>query len=460
MADIPLRNTAAASDTTLTPEGRRAVTAAFFGFFVDMFDVYLPVVALTPALIYFQPKNLPAATATTIFYIVFAVTLVGRPIGAFIFGHLGDRIGRRRTTLISVFGFGVVTLLIALLPGYRSLGFAALVLLILMRLLDGIFLGGEYTAASPLAMEYCPPGRRGFFSALVQSGYPVAYVVISLATLVTLRFLPAGGLNSPYVQWGWRIPFVVGAILAFVLWSYFRGVSESEAWEQAEKTESPLRALLFGRGRAALLQVFVMMTGFWLALNAVVSTLPIFLKSAGMSATRVTYVLAIANIVLWFGYMVAGVLGQRIGRRTMLTALGVLTAVVCSVLYVLLIQNLKVQGIIATTVEAAVIVTIAVCGWGQLSAYISERFPVDFRSSGFGVGYSLAAIVPAFYSFVMLWMGHFMPYKYAHIPLLVLSGLLIAAGALAGPETNHVDLAEEATMAEPAADRARRPELA
>lgn len=460
MADIPLRNTAAASDTNLTPEARRAVTAAFFGFFVDMFDVYLPVVALAPALVYFQPKHLPVATATTLFYVIFAVTLVGRPIGAFIFGHLGDRIGRRRTTLISVLGFAVVTLLIALLPGYATFGMGALIALILMRLLDGIFLGGEYTAASPLAMEYCPPGRRGFFSALIQSGYPVAYVVISLATLLTLRFLPAGGLDSPYVQWGWRIPFLVGSVLAFILWNYFRGVQESEAWEQAEKTESPLRALLIGRGRRALLQVFVMMTGFWLALNAVVSTLPIFLKGAGMTATRITYVLAIANVVLWFGYMVAGVLGQRIGRRNMLTALGLLTAVVCSALYVLLIQNLKTQGIVTTTIEAAVIVTLSVCGWGQLSAYISERFPTDFRSSGFGVGYSLAAILPAFYSFGMLWMAHFMPYKYTHIPLLVLSGLLIAGGALAGPATNHVDLAEEATMAEPAVDRYRRPELA
>ena len=227
MADASLPRSAErpqAAFDQLAPEARRTIWGAFIGFFVDMYDVYLPVVALTPALIYFQPKNLPAATKATIFYIVFAVTLVGRPIGSFIFGHLGDRIGRRKTTLVAVSGFGVVTLVIALLPGYGTIGMAALVLLIVLRLVDGIFLGGEYTAASPLAMEYCPPQRRGFFSALIQAGYPVAYVVISLATLATLRLAPAAGLDSPYVQWGWRLPFIGGSVLAFVLFFYFRRV--------------------------------------------------------------------------------------------------------------------------------------------------------------------------------------------------------------------------------------------
>src|SRR3981081_2740411 len=82
----------------MTPEAKKTIWGAFLGFFVDMYDVYLPIIALTPALIYFQPKGLPAAMATTVFYVVFAVTLIGRPMGSFIFGHLGDKAGRRKTT--------------------------------------------------------------------------------------------------------------------------------------------------------------------------------------------------------------------------------------------------------------------------------------------------------------------------------------------------------------------------
>jgi MFS family permease len=101
---------------------RRAVQAAFFGFFVDMFDVYLPIAVLPPALMYFIPSGLSGVAQATIFYVVFAVTLVGRPLGAVFFGHFGDRLARRRTTLVSVAGSGIVTRLIAALPGYTAWG--------------------------------------------------------------------------------------------------------------------------------------------------------------------------------------------------------------------------------------------------------------------------------------------------------------------------------------------------
>lgn len=469
MADFsrPVVAPAAAEPERLSPEGRRTVIGAFFGFFVDMFDVYLPVVALTPALAYFQSKTLPKDVATTFFYIVFAVTLIGRPIGATIFGHFSDRLGRKRTTMVAVGGFAVVTFLIALLPGFATIGIWAMVLLVLLRLVDGIFLGGEYTAATPLAMEYSPKRLRGFFSALVQAGYPAAYVAISIVTLLTLKLFPVGGLGSAYVQWGWRVPFIFGALLAGGFLLYFRSVPESKAWENAPKTQdSPLKHLFTGAQRSRFLQVFVIMTGFWLSLNAVVSTLPLVLKAGGLTATKATYILMVANVALFIGYLLFGLIGQMIGRRGTLILLGLLIAAVCSTLYVWIIDHVHasvVAGDITMVVAfTCVIVTLTVCGWGQMAAYITERFPTEIRSSGFGVGYSMAAILPAFYSFVMLWMGHFMPYKYTHIPLLVLAGLLIVVGAAVGPETKHVDLTQVSpdTERQDRREVSRRPELA
>jgi MFS family permease len=199
---------------------RRAVQAAFFGFFVDMFEVYLPIAVLAPALVYFIPGGLSGAAQATMFYVVFAVSLIGRPIGAAIFGHFGDRMGRRRTTLVSVAGFGIVTLLIAALPGYEAWGHSAFVVLIVLRLLGGIFIGGEYTAANPLAMEYSPKEKRGLYAAFIHIGYPAALVCISLLAALMLKVATGGDAGSAYAVWGWRIPFVIGALLAGALFVY------------------------------------------------------------------------------------------------------------------------------------------------------------------------------------------------------------------------------------------------
>jgi len=136
--------------------GQRALRAAFVGFFVDMFDMYLPIVVLGPAMSYFQPATLSPALKSTLYYSVFALSLVGRPVGATLFGHFGDKLGRRRVTIISMGGFAVVTLLIGLLPGYESWGITSIVILTLLRFVDGVFLGGEYTGANPLLWSMRP----------------------------------------------------------------------------------------------------------------------------------------------------------------------------------------------------------------------------------------------------------------------------------------------------------------
>jgi MFS family permease len=121
---------------------RRAVVGASFGFFVDMFDVYLPTVALVPAMSYFTPADMPSNARAVASALIFVSTLLGRPLGSAIFGWFADRAGRRRVTLVSVTGCVVCTALMATLPGYRTLGITSVVLLILLRLIDGVFLGG------------------------------------------------------------------------------------------------------------------------------------------------------------------------------------------------------------------------------------------------------------------------------------------------------------------------------
>ena len=425
---------------TLGPKGRKAVWGAFVGFFVDMFDVYLPIVVLAPATIYFVSSDLSAPATAIVSGSIFAATLVGRPLGAIIFGHFADAIGRRRTTIISITGFGVCTLLMALLPGYQQWGVAAVIALIILRLVDGAFIGGEYSAANPLAMEYSPKEKRGLYAGIIQSGYPLAFAVISGITAVLLFLLPADGLNSPYVQWGWRIPFFIGAVLAFVMAAYFYFfVDESELFEASGGTESPLKTLFSGENLKNFLQVFVLMSGFWLSLNTVSAVLPGLLRSqVGLSNTNVTITLVIAYITVALAFVGAGVLSQRIGRRTLLMWLGGLMAVVGTFLYYLLIGTAP-DNLLMVILLTTIITVLVSSNWGLATSYINERFHTSVRASGFGIGYSLAVILPSFYAFYQAGLAAFMPFEYTVLVLLVIGGLLILGGAAWGPETKDVD---------------------
>jgi MFS family permease len=430
------------------------------GFFVDMFDIYLPIVVLAPAIIYFVSPQMNEATTAIVNGSIFAATLLGRPVGAFIFGHLGDTIGRRRTTIIAVSGFGVATLLIAFLPGYAQLGITAAIIFIVLRFIDGIFLGGEYTAASPLAMEYSPKEKRGFYGALIMTGYPLAYAAISLITLVLVQLIPAGGLNSPYVQWGWRIPFVIGALMAFALvYYYVTSVAESEIFEAASESESeesgsPLIELFKGPNLSNFLQVFVLMSGFWLTLYTAAAMLPGLLTSElGLSPTNLTIALVVAYVILVGAYFVAGVTGQRIGRRLFLIAASVIMATVGTFVYYVLVGTAP-QNLFTVIVLVTIITVLVTWVWALATVYINERFHTGVRASGFGVGYSLAVILPAFYAYYQSGLANIMPFKFTPLPLLVIGAMLILIGAVWGPETKDVDFAEEPEV-EAARDRVK-----
>lgn len=429
---------------TLDPKARNAIRGAFLGFYVDIFDIYLPIVVLAPALIYFVSPEISGTASAIVGASIFAAALVGRPVGALIFGRFADTIGRKRTTIIAVSGFGVTTLLLALMPGYQQIGITAVIIFIVLRFIDGVFLGGEYTSASPLAMEYSPREKRGLYGALIMTGFPLAYASISLITLLLLFLIPSEGLNSPYVQWGWRIPFLIGAALAFAFVVYYaRSVEESEIFEQSGGSESPIKDLFSGDNLKNFLQVFVMMTGFWLTLNTVSAVLPGLLGDpVGLSSTSVTLTLVIANVVLVGGYVSAGVISQRVGRRPFLMTMGVVSAVLGTFLYYLLISTAP-ESLLVVILLTTLITILVVSPWGLVTTYINERFQTCVRASGFGLGYSLAVIIPAFYAFYQAGLKIFMPAQYTALVLLVIGALLILLGAAWGPETEDVDFAAE-----------------
>ncbi|MCB8877736.1 MFS transporter [Acidisoma silvae] len=423
---------------------RSAVKGAFFSEFIDMFDIYLPVVVLSPVLFFFQPRHLSPGVEAILASLVFITTLLGRPVGALLFGMIADRIGRRMASIYSVSGFGIITFLIALLPGYNSIGISSYFLLVALRFLDGICLGGGYTGAMPLAIEYSRKDQRGFVGGLIIAGFPAAYVTINLIAMLMFALFPLHGLDSPYARWGWRIPFVIGAILAgFLAFYYIFKVSESEIWkaEIGERPEKlPFMDLLRGKSARNLAQVLILMSGFWLTQNIITIFVPTTLLSRflHLSHLQLTSTLLMSYAVLFFSYIGSGLIGQRIGRRRFFVVMGpVIATVGAGILYVLVsTDGLSLPVIMLLVCALSVIVTSP---WGVIVTYINERFVTDVRATGFGVGFSLSVIIPSFYAFYMNWLSALMPFHLTPVFLLCIGGLIGMVGALMGPETRDVD---------------------
>jgi len=208
------------------------------------------------------------------------------------------------------------------------------------------------------------------------------------------------------------------------------------------KVKSPLAALFRGANRRSFFQVFLLMSGIWFMLNAAISILPgVLLTLRHVNSLSVAYAQLAASLVLALTQIPFGILGQKIGRRTFFALFGLTGWTLGPLFYYLLVRS----GY-RNTVELIALVTLVVfcsmSAWSNVTAYLCERFSTGVRASGYGIGYSVAIILPAFSSVYMLGLKALgVPYEYTQIVILAFGGLLLFIGALAGPETRHVDIA-------------------
>jgi MFS family permease len=225
---------------------------------------------------------------------------------------------------------------------------------------------------------------------------------------------------------------------------YIYAVSESEIWEEdtgkKPREKLPLTDLLKGKSGRNLLQVLLMMTGFWLTQNIITIFLPtgLLVNTLHLSGMQVTGTLLIAYSVLFFSYIASGMIGQKIGRRRFFLTLGPIIATLgAGIMYVLAnVPGLSLPVIMTLVCLLSVLVTAP---WGVIVTYINERFVTDVRATGFGVGFSLSVIIPSFYAFYMAWLGQLMPFTMTPSVLLCVGGVIATIGAYMGPETKDVD---------------------
>ncbi len=423
----PIQGSAKRQRAYLPLAARRAVRGGILGNYVDQFDIFLPIIALAPvAAQLFGAENMATNAG-----LIFIATLVGRPLGAMIFGPVADRIGRTTTTKLTIAGIAITALLIGLTP--VQLGAGTVLWILALRFLGGIFIGGEYTSAVPLALEWTAPRRRGLVSGLIMWMSPWANASIAALVFVLLDVWGPGR----YSAWGWRIPFIAGAAMAVAtLIFYSRGVSDSPVWKQAVKTPSPIGEILFGAHRRSLWQVFVLMSGMWLFTNMAIAILTGQLKTIGHLADQnVSFTMMCATGASAIAMVVSGQLSTLIGRRRFFVGFGILSSVLAPLIYWAIFR----QPTLATLVPLVVVLQlVTVSVYGPVAAYLTERFPTAVRSSGYGVAYSLSIVLPALYPYYLPPLQHAFGDQSAVAGLLALAGLLVMIGGLAGPETYPV----------------------
>jgi metabolite-proton symporter len=372
----------------------RLAATSLIGASIEWFDFYLygAAAALVFPALYF-PKTMPAFVALLASFSTFAVGFFARPVGAVLFGHFGDRAGRKAALAAALVLMGVSTACVGLLPGYASIGVAAPVLLVVLRFMQGLAIGGQWGGAMLLVVESAPPEKRGFYGSFAQVGAPAGVVLANLA------FLVVGALMSheSFLDWGWRIPFVASLGLVGLAWYVHVRVDETAAFRRASKARadskdqrSPIleafsshpRQILLAAGAFVAVQV-----SFYIAITFVMAYGTNAEIGLGLpQSTLLTCIMissgVMAPTLLWFGR-----LSDRLGRRQVFTAGAVLVGLWSFAFFPLI--NTRSPVLITVAVAGALILNGLM--YGPQAALFGEMFRTRVRYSGASLGYQLGS---------------------------------------------------------------------
>jgi metabolite-proton symporter len=368
---------------------RQVALASFIGTTIEWYDFFLYGTAA--ALVFnelFFPKSDPAL-GTLEAFATFAVGFAARPVGGLIFGHYGDRIGRKSMLVISLLIMGFATAAIGLLPTYSSIGVGAAVGLVLLRMLQGIGVGGEWGGAVLMSVEHAPKGKRGMFGSFPQMGVPAGLLLSTLAFAV----MQSATSEEQFLSWGWRVPFLLSIVLVAVGLFIRMRIVESPAFremqEENTKSDKPIvdvvkehpRNVLVAMGmRVGENAIFYIFTVFVLAYAE--DTLKLG-KSTMLTGLAIAAAVGLVTVPLW------GSLSDRVGRKPVY-----LTGAALSVLFPFAFFAL-VDTKEPLFIYAAMILGINVCHdlmYGPQAAYFSELFGTKVRYSGASIGYQLASV--------------------------------------------------------------------
>ncbi|MFB9678220.1 MFS transporter [Streptosporangium vulgare] len=374
---------------TRTPIGK-IVGASLVGTTIEWYDFFL--YGSAAALVFpqlFFPKSEPL-TGTLLAFLTYAVGFVARPLGALVFGHFGDRIGRKKLLVVSLLMMGGATFLIGCLPTHAAIGMAAPLLLTLLRLVQGFALGGEWGGAVLIVSEHGDAARRGFWASWPQAGAPGGNL---LATAV-LAVLAAVQTDEAFVSWGWRIPFLLSGVLVLVGMWIRLSISESPVFQQAVANAKPSKSL-------PIVEVFryhwrdvLIAIGARFAENVSYYVITAFVlvyatAQAGLAKPVVLNAVLIGSAIHFVSIPMWGALSDRLGRRPVYL-LGAAGVGLWSFAFFPLIDT---KNFAAVTLAVTVGLILHGAMYGPQAAFFSELFATRMRYSGVSIGSQLASIV-------------------------------------------------------------------
>ncbi|MBC7443079.1 MAG: MHS family MFS transporter [Ramlibacter sp.] len=445
--------TSATTPATASPTNPRSrvILASLIGTTIEFYDFY---VYATAAVLVFPHLFFPTGNETTALlasFAVFGAAMVARPVGALVFGHFGDKRGRKATLVGALLTMGIATFLIGLLPTYAMIGWFAPALLVVLRLAQGFALGGEWSGAALVATENAPVGKRAWYGTFPQVGAPLGFIIANGLFLTIALALPSTDPTRPsdaFLEWAWRIPFLFSAVMVIVgLWVRLRLV-ESDAFTKvvaSKRVEKlPLAAVFKSNWRELILGTFIMlatyvlfylMTTFTLGYGRGATDAPV----PGLGYSYNNFILMMIVGVLFFGAftLASGPWADTHGRRK--TLIFVTLAIVG---FGLLFVPLLGAGFVG--VMAFLILGFSLMGmtFGPMGALLPELFPTNVRYTGSAFAYNMSSILGAAVApFIAIWLwtlGQGSPF-WVGVYLSVMAVITLVA-LLLSRETRDIDI--------------------
>lgn len=415
---------------------KTVILASMMGTAIEFFDFYAYG---TASAAYFPKVFFPQMTpllATLLSLLTFGVAFVARPVGSFVFGHFGDRLGRKKTLVVSLLVMGVATVAIGFIPGYQSIGVGGALMLCLCRFVQGIGLGGEWSGAVLVATENAPADKRALYGAFPEVGAPIGFFICNGLFYVLEKVLTPAQMMS----FGWRVPFWASSVLVVIGLYVRHRLQETPLFKLAQErdntTRSPLKVVFKENWREILKGTFLMGATYAMFFTLTTWSLSFATTALGFSHSEFLLLLMAAIVEFAVLIMATSVLADKVGRKKVLMTASVALVVFSLVFpYFLEGQHNMVGMLLFLGLGFVVMGTL----YGPVGAVLPELFPTKVRYSGAGITYNLAAVVGAAVApTITTWLIATFGLHYAGMYMFVLAVVSVVAWVLT-PETKNVD---------------------
>ncbi|WP_422678652.1 MFS transporter [Bifidobacterium mongoliense] len=423
---------------------KTVIAASMVGTAIEFYDFY----AYGTAAANYFPKVFFGHTGTAALIgslLTFAVAFVARPVGSLVFGHFGDRMGRKTTLVVSLLTMGVATFLIGCLPTYDMWGWFAVAVLVLCRFVQGIGLGGEWSGAALVATENAPENRRALYGSFPELGAPIGFF-LSNGTYFLLEMFND---SNAMLTWGWRVPFLLSAVLVVVGLVARVHMEETPVFQRTLRehrvVKAPLREVFRHSWRQVLQATFLVAVTYTLFYTLATwslawATKPVGQGGGGLGFTNQEYLLMLMVAICVFALFIvlSCLYADKVGRRKVLLFSSV-ALVVFSLLFPYLLMGQGQRDTVSVMVFLCVGFALMGIAFGPIGAFLPELFAANVRYSGSGIGYNLAAIVgAAFVPSVATWLSEHWGVQSVGMYLGVMA-LCCLVGVLTCKETKNTD---------------------